>query len=214
VALFQETSRGGEPLGQEVTCTVRHQGKSAKGKALLETSDLILRGNLRLKIPFSTITSLRAVDGELHVRTKGGVTVFELGEKAEKWREKIANPKSLIEKLGPKSGDAVVIFGNFEADFLRDLKKVDVVMEEKVSAATQWIFLSVEERESLKKVPGIAKTMRGAAGLWIVYAKGQKELTENDVRGAGLKAELVDVKVARFSETKTGLKFVVPRERR
>ena len=69
-------------------------------------------------------------------------------------------------------------------------------------------------REDLKKVAGIAKGMRGAAGLWIVYAKGKKELTENDVRGAGLKAGLVDVKVARFSETKTGLKFVVPRERR
>jgi hypothetical protein len=201
-------------LGQEVTCTVRHQGKPAKGKALLETSELILRGDLRLKIPFSAITSLRAVDGELHVKTKHGVTVFELGEKAEKWREKIASPKSLIEKLGPKAGDLVVIFENFEAEFLRDLKTVGTVREEKVSAATQWIFLAAEERENLKKVAGIAKAMRGAAGLWIVYAKGKKELTENDVRGAGLKAGLVDVKVTRFSETKTGLKFVVPKGRR
>jgi hypothetical protein len=201
-------------LGQEVTCTVRHQGKSAKGKALLETSELILRGDLRLKIPFSAITSLRAMDGELHVKTKEGVTVFELGEKAEKWREKIANPKSLIEKLGPKPGDVVVIVGEFEADFLRDLKKAGAVMEGKVSGDTQWIFLAAEERESLKKVAGITKAMRGAAGLWIVYAKGKKELTENDVRGAGLKAGLVDVKVARFSETKTGLKFVVPKGRR
>ena len=176
---------------------------------MLETSELILRGDLRLKIPFSAITSVRAVDGELHVRTKDGVTVFELGEKAEKWREKIANPKSLIEKLGPKPGEMVVIVGNFEADFLRDLKKVGAVMEEKVSGKTQWIFLAAEEREDLEKVAGIAKAMRGAAGLWIVYAKGKKELTETDVRGAGLKAGLVDVKVARFSETKTGLKFVV-----
>ncbi|MGB8323153.1 MAG: hypothetical protein WCE52_09345 [Candidatus Acidiferrum sp.] len=201
-------------MGQEVTCTVRHRGKSAKGKALLETSELILRGDLRLKIPFSAITSLRAVDVELHVRTRDGVTVFELGEQAETWREKIANPKSLIEKLGPKAGDAVVIVGKFEAGFLRDLKKVGAAMQEKVSGETQWIFLAAEERESLKKVAVIAKVMQGAAGLWIVYAKGKKELTENDVRGAGLKAGLVDVKVARFSEMKTGLKFVVRKRRR
>lgn len=90
-------------MGQEAICTVRHEGKSISGKALLETNELIVRGELPLKIPFSAITSLKAVDGELHVRTKSGMTVFVLGAKAEKWRERIANPKSLIE-AGTESG--------------------------------------------------------------------------------------------------------------
>jgi hypothetical protein len=34
------------------------------------------------------------------------------------------------------------------------------------------------------------------------------------VRGAGLKAGLVDVKVAGFSETHTALKFVIPKGKR
>jgi hypothetical protein len=47
-----------------------------------------------------------------------------------------------------------------------------------------------------------------------VWVKGRKELNENHVREAALDAGLVDVKVARFSETHSALKLVVPRARR
>jgi hypothetical protein len=52
--------------------------------------------------------------------------------------------------------------------------------------------------------------MQGAAALWIVYPKGQKHITENDVLAAGRKAGLKDVKVVGFSPTHTALKFVIP----
>ena len=52
--------------------------------------------------------------------------------------------------------------------------------------------------------------MKGAAALWIVYPKGQKQITENDVLGAGRKIGLKDVKVVGFSSTRTALKFVIP----
>jgi hypothetical protein len=52
--------------------------------------------------------------------------------------------------------------------------------------------------------------MQGAAALWIVYPKGQKQITENDVLAAGRKSGLKDVKVVGFSATHTALKFVIP----
>ena len=73
-----------------------------------------------------------------------------------------------------------------------------------------WIFLAAGKSGELANVKQIAKGMRGAAALWIIYPKGQKTITENDVRGAGLKAGLTDVKVASFSATHTALKFVIP----
>ena len=199
-------------MGQECICMVRHEGKYAKAKVLLETSELIVRGELSLKISFSSITALSAADGELRVRTKDGLTILELGvEKAAKWRERIANPKSLIEKLGQKAGDEVVLIGKFEQRFLRDLKKAGAKLLENVSSTTKWILLNVEAQADLAKVKASAKSMSGATALWIVYPKGQKALTEHDVRGAGLKAGLTDVKVTRFSESHTALKFVIPK---
>jgi hypothetical protein len=50
--------------------------------------------------------------------------------------------------------------------------------------------------------------------LWVVYAKGRKEMSELDVLNAGRKAGLKDVKVVGFSATHTALKFVIPVEKR
>ena len=89
-------------MGQEVFCTARWGGKSVRGKALLETSELIFRGDARLKIPFSTIRQATAENGELQLKTGDGLVVLELGERAEKWRKKISHPKTVVEKLGIK----------------------------------------------------------------------------------------------------------------
>jgi hypothetical protein len=59
-----------------------------------------------------------------------------------------------------------------------------------------------------------AKSIKGAIALWIVYPKGKKEITENDVLSTGRKSGLKDVKVVGFSPTHTALKFVLPLDRR
>lgn len=202
-------------MGQEVVCTARWGGKSLSGKALLETAEIIFRGEERLKIPFSTIRGMEAKDGKLRLKTNDGLVVFELGQQAEKWRQKIANPKSVVEKLGVKLGEQVAVFGKLDARFLKELKEQkSAVATGKVSDGVGWIFLSAGTRDALGKVRKIAGKLKGSAALWIVYPKGQKSITETDVIAAGRKAGLKDVKVVGFSATHTALKFVVPVDQR
>jgi hypothetical protein len=52
-------------MGSELLCTVRSGGKTARGKALLETNEILFRGDFRLKVPFPSLTSVVARDGEL-----------------------------------------------------------------------------------------------------------------------------------------------------
>ncbi len=199
-------------MGQEIPCAVNFEGKRWQGKALLETSELLFRGEIRLKIPFSSIQKITATDGVLSLKTAEGVAAFEIGAKAGVWRDKILNPKSLIDKLGVKPGDAVNLEGSFDKEFRESLKKHGA----KISKAGDppWILLDAEKREDLVKVKAIAGMMQGAAALWIVYPKKHKAIAESDVRTAGLKAGLVDVKIASFSETHTALKFVIPKGKR
>ncbi|HXC47616.1 MAG TPA: hypothetical protein VNU20_04945 [Candidatus Sulfotelmatobacter sp.] len=202
-------------MGQEVVCTAHWGGKSVRGKALLETAEITFRGEERLKIRFSSIRGLEAKDGELRLKTDEGLVVFELGERAEKWREKIANPKSVMEKLGVKPGESVAVFGKLEGEFLKKLKgQKSVVAPGKIEDGVGWIFFGTETREGLGKVTKIAAKMKGSAALWVVYPKGQKSVTEIDVIGAGREAGLKDVKVVGFSATHTALKFVIPIEKR
>ena len=198
-------------MGQEVICTARWGGKSVRGKALLEASEIIFRGDGRLRIPFSGIRELRAAEGELCDKTEDGWVIFELADHAEKWREKIANPKSVVEKLGVKSGQAVSVFGELHSDFLEKLKEQRcAVLRGKMAKDVGCIFLAVAMRKELNQVKPIAGRMPGTAALWVVYPKGQASITESDVIGAGRKAGLRDVKVVAFSQAQTALKFVPP----
>jgi hypothetical protein len=202
-------------MGNEAKCIVRLGKRHSEGKALLETSEILFRGDFRLKIPFSSIKSARAVDGELRVQTPEGLTLFELGAAAAKWCEKILHPKSRMEKLGVKPGAKVSLLGDFEEGFLQELsEQTNAATKNKLAADSEWIFLAADSKKELARVSKLTKPLKGAAALWIVYPKGRKDITENDVLAAGRKAGLKDVKVVGFSATHTALKFVIPVERR
>lgn len=199
-------------MGNEANCVLKTDGKKVKGKALLETSEIIFRSeSLRLKIPFAEMKSVKAAGGELRIQASDGVHAFEIGPYAEKWAHKILNPKSRMEKLGVKPGAKVTVIGALDPEFEAELEKVSPDFEcGTISKDVEWIFLIVESQKDLAKTSNIAKVMRGAVALWIVYPKGRKELSENDVLAAGRRARLKDVKVVGFSPTRTALKFVIP----
>lgn len=202
-------------MGQETTCTLRYGRQQSEGKALLETSEVIFRGDFRLRIPFSSIKSAKAMNGELRLNTGDALAVFELGDAAEKWCEKILHPKTRLEKLGVKPAATVSLVGDFDGDFLKEVKtRTDNVAKGKIAPASEWIFFAAKSSKELAQVPKIAKSLKGSAALWIVYPKGQKEITEVGVISAGRKTGLKDVKVMSFSPTQTALKFVIPFDRR
>src|ERR1700739_3846926 len=198
-------------MGQEGICTARWGGKSGRGKWLLETAEIIFRRDERKKIPFSAIRGIEVKDGELRLKIRDEFVVFDLGEKAEKWGQKIANPKSVVEKLGVKPGEPVAVIGKLDAKLLAKLKEQKWrVARGKIESVTGWIFLGVDARAELGEVKKIAAKMKGSAALWVVYPKGQKHITEIDALDAGRKAGLKDVKVVGFSATHAALKFVIP----
>jgi len=203
-------------MGNELKGAVRAGKERHAGKILLETSELIFRGmDYRLKIAFGEVRDVKAANGELRVETKDGVNVFEVGAHAEKWRDKILHPKSRAEKLGVKAGTTVRLLGEFEADFVKEVRAAKAqLIQTANSADVANTFFAPGSKSALAALGKYAKKMKGAEALWIVYPKGKKELTEIEVIGAGRKAGLKDVKVVGFSSTHTALKFVIPVEKR
>jgi hypothetical protein len=202
-------------VGSEQLCTVRSGGKTSRGKALLETSEIIFRGDFRLKIPFASLQSTVAKNGELHLTWKDGSAILELGDRAAKWAEKILHPKSTSEKLGIKPGLIVSVRAIRDPGFIRDARAIAKDFSStRLLAGSDLIFFGASEEADLANVGEVVSSLATAGGLWIVYPKGKQEIKESQVFAAGKAAGLVDVKVVKFSETHTALKFVRPKAKR
>ncbi len=202
-------------MGNEVRCSVRSGDKTLTGRALLETDEIVFRGDVQLRIPLASLKSVSSRKGELHLSWADGTTVFELGEHADKWAHKILHPKSTAEKLGIKPGLVISAIGMKDNDFLADLRKTaHRFSSAKPLKDSDLIFLGADTRAELSAVKGTPSSLGSSGSLWIVYPKGLQEIKEQHVLDAGRSAGLVDVKVVSFSATHTALKFVRPKTKR
>src|SRR5271157_4996743 len=212
---LHDASHFGAGMGRELLCTVRSGGKTASGKALLETNEIIFRGDFRLKVPFASLKSVAVRDGELHLEWRDGSAVFELGEQSEKWAHKILHPKTTSEKLGIKPGLVISAVAMGDGNFVDDLRsKAKSFSNSKVLQVSDLIFFGAAKAAELVRAEKLAPSLSSAGALWIVYPKGRQEITELHVLNAGRAAGLVDVKVVSFSATHTALKFVRPKAKR
>ena len=198
-------------MGQEIQCKIRYQERTLSGKAHLETDHVAFLGEERLKVVFKDVTSARAEGGILRLDFTGGPAELELGAAAEKWAHKILNPPSRLHKLGVKAGMAIRLVGEFDEDFLADLYNCRV---EEAGEKADLIFLAAERTSRLSQARKLVPGMKPDGALWVVYPKGSTTIREVEVIQAGRGAGLKDVKVASFSLTHTGLKFVIPVSRR
>ena len=199
-------------MGAEAVCRVSYKGEASEGKALLETAELIFRGDFRLKIPFSQISSLEASDGELQVGYDGGVAVFELGRNAEKWAENIRNPRALLDKLGVKPAMSVAVLGVQDDTFMSQLR--DRVGEPSTNLApdTDIVFYEADQVDDLARLGELKQAIKPAGGIWVVSPKGKGAVLKDvEVMAAAREAGLVDNKVVSFSDTHTALRLVIPK---
>jgi len=202
-------------MGRELQCKVRSGGKQSVGKALLETSEIVFRGEPRLKIALASLKSVVAKNGELHLKWPDNSAVFELGEQAEKWAHVILHPKSVAEQLGVKPGSRISLFRLPSPELLKDARKSAAdFAEDKPIKDSDVIFFGAETTSDLTRVRKLVSSLAGSGALWIVYPKRRKEITELQVLTAGREAGLLDIKVVGYSATHTALKFVRPKAKR
>jgi hypothetical protein len=202
-------------MGAEAKCTATISGKKAVGKALLETDELIFRGeDVRLKIPYKSVSSIDVKDGVLHVAWLSGIASFEIGPSAVKWADRIRNPPSRIDKLDVKPGHVVLFVGIRDATLREELETRGATVIARVIDPVDTIFVAANERADLRRLATLQNFLKRDGAIWVIRPKGSSSISENDVMTAGKAVGLVDVKVVRFSETHTAEKFVVPVSKR
>jgi hypothetical protein len=196
-------------MGREAECVCERSGVIANVKALLESRELILRGELSRRVPFAEMQQVKTAAGRLSFRFKGEAWSLVLGsELAAKWAAIIATPPpSLAKKMGITADISVELAG--EAND----KALEAAIAEAKSIAKRGgdlIVARVDTPDALARVlKAKAKPLANGIPMWVVYPKGRGHaLSEHDVRGLCLAAGLVDHKVTAVSDALTALRFV------
>ena len=205
-------------MGLAAWCAATLDGETSRGEALLETNEVLFRGDFRARVPLSEIKGVTVAGDTLTLRWRGGTLALELGAAAQKWAEKIRSPPSRLTKLGVKPGSRVALVGDFgfDAAFESELAEGGA-NDAAVTSRTpvDVLFYAPTTRAALARIAALSKRLDPAGALWIVRPKGKDTpVPEADTRKAGLAAGLVEVKVAAFSATHTAEKFVIPVARR
>ena len=202
-------------MGAEAHCRASFGDTTAEGKALLETDELIFRGEgVMVAIPYKTITRVDTREGRLRITWADGTAVFELGSTAVKWADKIRNPPSRIDKLNIRSRQRVLFVGVRDETLREEIQTRGATVVARGTGPFDVIFVAANERGDLGRLVTVQKFLQRDGAIWIIRPKGSPLITESDVLKGGKAAGLVDVKVVRFSATHTAEKFVIPVSRR
>ena len=119
--------------------------------------------------------------------------------------------RSLLDKLGVKPGQKILILGVSESVFIHEIQPFSPeFVERKPAADLDLIFLGAESKSDLAGLGQLRRSIVKNGAIWIVYPKGRQDIREIDVITAGKSAGLTDNKVCSFSPTHTALRFVIP----
>ncbi len=143
-------------------------GKTAEAKILLESQEIILRGDITAKIPRTILTGSEVKGGRLIIAAGTQKLILDLGEEAaQKWHSILMKPPpSLASKLGISTAKRAFIFGQTsDTELLNAIKDATA---KTVSEAH--IVIAV-----LRDASDLPRMLKAAKGLpiWCVYPKGR-----------------------------------------
>jgi hypothetical protein len=134
-----------------------------------------------------------------------------LSRKKPRLPERDYSHRSLLDKLGVKPGQRILILDILDASFLNEIKAFSPTFAEtKPAGDLDLIFLGAEEKDALTQLARLRKFIAKNGRIWVVYPKGRQHIREIEVIAAGKSAGLTDNKVCCFSATHTALRFVFP----
>ncbi|HEY2466368.1 MAG TPA: hypothetical protein VGI45_00835 [Terracidiphilus sp.] len=196
-------------MGREAVCVCTWNGRKHQVKVLLEPPELIVRGEIRRKIPFAKIENLKAEDDNLHLSYEGDSVRLQLGSAmAAKWAEAMLKPPpTLAKKLGISSDTTVQMIGPVDDPALKAALKEGKTISQN---GAELILARVDTPADLAAALGkTAARLAASVPIWFIYRKGPGHpLNENLVRTTALATGIVDTKMAAVSAEFSALRFV------
>jgi hypothetical protein len=209
-------------MGFEAKCRVRVDDRSgtireADGVVLLETDELVVRGDARVRVPRSSIASVTARAGVVTVTSPTAVVSLALGsEAAVKWRKKLEEaPKRLIHKLDVKPDAKVWVSNVHDETLIAQLgeRTARVSRGSRPPSGCDVMFVGVESNAQIARIEHALAALAERGAIWVVHPKGSGGVADTTIFATAKALGLTYTKVARVSDTHTAEKLVRPAAR-
>lgn len=194
-------------MGTNSHGSVNVGGQKVNCEADFASDHVVFSGGRRGEVKYSKIKVLGTARGILKIEVDGAVMEFPLGDKVDRIAAKIRKPPTLFDKLGIKDGTAGHFVGT-PAWFGKQAEAMGLT-EGYPRKPVDLLIVAAGSPDELD-FDDWRKRITEQGGVWVVYRKGGHGTRELDVIEAGRAAGLKDIKVVRFDDTHTALKFVVP----
>jgi hypothetical protein len=167
-------------MGYETKCRARvddHSGtiREAESTVLLETDELIVRGEARVRIPRASIERVTARAGVVTITSPNVVVTLSLDEKsAAAWRKKLEEPpKRLIDKLDVKPDMKVWLFRvNDETLAAQVAERTSNVVRGNSASKCDAVFVGVDNLAQLERIERAIEAITDRGAIWVVHPKG------------------------------------------
>lgn len=193
-------------MGREATCTARVGTQTAEVKALLESTELILRGVIKRRYAIAALKGTQVLDGELRFHADGDAVALQLGSKeAASWAKKIATPPpSLAAKLGVSADKPAFVLGRLDDATLA--AALQGATTANAQAAAELIALIHSEADLAAAIAQHASM--ACKALWAVYPKGRGAAVSDAVVRAALRScGYMDNKTSAVSAALTATRY-------
>jgi hypothetical protein len=195
-------------MGREANCDCQWANQTAPCKVLLETHELIVRGEIRRRVLISSLTDVVVQGDQLRFRVEQEEVFLGLGsDLAQRWAKAIATPPpSLAAKLGISQTSRLLLIGELDAQELKiAIAEAGVTDGKDVNL----ILACVKTNADLNYVLDRYSAYVNNPPVWIIYPKGpNKTLGEPEIRDTLRREGFIDTKVASVSATLTALRFI------
>jgi hypothetical protein len=193
-------------MGREAVAVARWNGEIGQVKALLESAEILLRGEIRAAIPRSAISTF-SVDGDtLIVAAAEQVLRLELGHaEANKWAAVLSKPiPTLAQKLGISEAHRAFVFG--PVDDVELAAALHGAVANTCQDAAVVVAVLVTEADLTRAIT----LGREAAPrpVWCVYGKGKfATITDSVIRATMRASGFVDNKTSGVSDRLTATRY-------
>lgn len=202
-------------MGFEATCTAMLGGQRSKGTARLEEDTLRFDGDFQVRWAFRDMGAIRVTGSTVVIEHPQGALRLELGEKAQKWYERLRTSRSRLDRLGISRNERVLLAGFDDPSFRAELAEREVdLARSPLRSDNDTIVGAVRRPEELARLTTWKSRMQPNGKMWVLWPRNGADLKEEDVRARGKQLGMVDVLVARFSDDWSALKLVVRKENR